>query len=171
MRILLPDHYLRSQVIMPSVPVQRSGFAGRTVIAGHPDLGLIQQELGYLVFSLLARTDSAFPFVLREASGNILRFTNRHDEDVVLEVDGVTSQPVRLRYLLHQIRGVRRAIVTEIRDFRPVGALRLPHRLSLYYSALDSPRAASTQLSAPTEEFLFETIEINPPLTPADFKK
>jgi hypothetical protein len=173
-QIILPEHYLllsaeRSTAptappVAPAAWPMRQGFVGDTPI-GSSSIRRAKEEFGYLVLCLLLRTDSAFSFQLQGLSDNSLRFSSAGGDVVFMDLNPVSHLPrlVRFETDVYTPRGERtgeRVIKRiEISDYRPVGRLRLAHKLVEFHG--ERPNPITRQL---------ERIELNPRLNLADFK-
>jgi hypothetical protein len=171
-RILLPDRFVvRSEPAGPAAPdaplspaARRWGIVGDAAI-GETVVARSQEHLGYLILGLLLRTDTIHRFELADASANALRFRNPAGNDVHVELDPATGLPTRIRFQYELRRtngdpsGERVEKRYDLNDYRPVGKLRLAHQV--VETIGDRPNPLT---------YTFARIEVNPPLTAADFK-
>jgi hypothetical protein len=164
--LLLPDHYLReTEFVSLPFPGNRLGFAGQRALGGSADIEPHREAFGYLVLALLMETEAAFPFALRGVEGDTLEFKDPYGIDVLVDLDPAAGLPRRIRYetrvraLGGALTGKRLAVESEVADYKRVGNVLVPHRLTTFRSgALNS-------------ELRFDLIEVNPPLTAADFRR
>ena len=175
-RILFPDKYVETTTY-ESGTKNRVGFNGADPVPGlgpgkapspvWPQfLSSRQGEFARLALALLLRIDAGSRLILRESIGadSTLEFNGLGNSPVYVDLDKATHLPSRLRYQLQDSMadgtemGAVSSWTTNIEDWRDVGGLKMPHHLS-------NLRAGKLY-----SEFLFKTIEINPPLTAADFK-
>jgi hypothetical protein len=168
-RFLLPDHYVRITTSQTGYQ-RRFGFAGSKVIGGSERLAAStlqfrKEDLGRLLFWIFLRTDSGYPMTLRGASGTTLRFHEPDGTEVRLDLDPATHLPTRVAFSKRAqatsptLAGKRFATVIEIGEYRQLGRLRLPHKLTEHEDG---------QFRRETE---FVSMEINPPLTADSFVK
>jgi hypothetical protein len=164
MRAMFPDSYLVAAASMSQAfgpPNRRWGFNGPDDPRASPTSRAI---LGHLMLALLLRMDTVFPFVLKGATGQTITFADPYGDELLMDLDSATNLPARIRYVE----------VIRDRDAQPTGQAR-PRRVELgnYASVgrLRLPRSRTTfQDEILLQERRFEVIEINPTLTPADFK-
>jgi hypothetical protein len=162
--VVLPDHFLVvTQRLSAQLPdaTNRWGFAGAADLRASPSS---RATLGHLMLAMLLKTDTLFPFVLRDARGDRLSFSDPYGDEVFVDLDPKTSVPQRIRYddvirnKEGQPTGQRRPRRIELGGYAPVGRLRLPHTRTTY------------QGETLLQERQFESIEINPTLNPTDFR-
>ncbi len=175
-QILFPDKYVETTTYESSTK-NRVGFNGSEPVPGLKPgqapspmwpvfLNSRQGEFARLALALLLRTDTSGRLILGNgAAVNLaLEFSGLGDSPTYVDLDKATHLPSRLRYQLREFLSDGTAMGTEstwtmsVEDWRDVSNLKMPHRLSSF-------RAGKLY-----SEFLFKSIEINPPLTAADFK-
>jgi len=165
MRALLPDNYVRSRTFLGHIV--QNGFRGRALINEHDGpgmLGVLQDEFAQLMLLLLLRMDTGTPLTLRASnSSTTLEFSGDGGFPIFVDLDKTSHLPCRLRKQeqIH-IAGALGPIVNlimSVDDWRDVKGLRLPHHLSYMEGG------------TLTYDIRFQSIEINPPLAPADFKE
>jgi hypothetical protein len=174
-RILFPDYYLtlRQDTAGSSASAphtiqftspRRWGFARNTLI-GRGNVQQAREKFGYFVLGLLLRTDSSFPFAIRAATGTALQFANPNGVEVFVDIDPATQLPRQIRFNEDlrlpngELAGERAPRRIELADYKQVGRVRLPH-LSIEFTG-DRPNPLTRRISK---------IDLNPKLTPADFK-
>jgi hypothetical protein len=171
-RMLPPAHYLRIRRRTNAPVVQRTGYAGdvllnQTVLPGSQEGGwtgpdAMQAERAAharLMLLMLARTDTALALTAR-AAGSGVRVTGSGEFDATLDLDPKTRLPVALRFQVRMVAtGEMREHTTSIDLRRTVDAISFPVRMTT--------QAAGKVL----ERIALERIEVNPPLTPADFAR
>lgn len=168
-RILLPDHFLYERLLRFRLGEGRSrgGFAGNKPL-GSADINQERRLFGYnYALPLFLGVDTAFPFSLREVAGDTLSFRDPDNAEVLLDLDPDTQLPSRVRYKMG-MQGEQRDIVTQIGDYRHIPGFRslvLPYKLVQYAKSPSKPEGGLVMV----QETIFETIEVNVPLTPKDF--
>ncbi|MGA2259919.1 MAG: hypothetical protein ABSH28_00630 [Acidobacteriota bacterium] len=177
MRMLFPDHFVRIWgAILPGGKPARSGFSGKdSVPAREPgkaptptwqqSLDAERAHFGRLMLILLLRTDGAAPATVRAAAGSesTLEVSGLGPFPGYLELDKTTHLPSRLRYQMEMrtASGPTGEISNQIMnadDWRDIGGIKLPHHLTI---------ARDGKIY---EDYRFQTIQVNPSLTAADFK-
>lgn len=166
-RILRPDHALWT-LALPDVPGVGSvwGFAGPRFVGGGNRLRWrYHEQYGYLMLTMLLQSDKPFPFVLNGVVDNTLRFLDPNGVEVLVDVDRSSHLPNRMTFdALERTNegaptGRRLPTRVELADFRSVGRFRLPHVMKTF----------ETDKLVLDERVI--RLEINPPLTPADFNR
>jgi hypothetical protein len=162
LRVLLPDHFLEATTYLTgTVHVNRWGFAGG---ADQRASASSRAVFGHLMLAMLLKTDTLFPFALKDMAGDVLRFVDPYGVDVFVELHPTSHLPQRVRYdevvrdRDGQPTGQTRPRRVELGGYAPVGRLHLAHSRTTY------------QGDTLLQERRVEAIEINPKLTPADFK-
>jgi hypothetical protein len=170
--LLLPDHYLLIERRTDGAVERFSGFAGstpiyRTVINGQvgtwsgPEaMAGEQAQFARLMILLLLRTDSALALTPKAESSSKIRFTGADGFDATVDIAADTGRPISLAHTV-RIHGSDevRTYVTRVDERRTVDGVSLPVRMT------------TTALGKIFSKVTYDTIEINPRLTPADFTK
>lgn len=173
-RVILPDRFLQTvEVQIGSQPAQQSffGFSGPELLCNcykRPEaLDVYRQTFAELMLLLLLRTDTVMPLTLRNGpvSGATLELTGGKDVHGYLDLDPTTHLPQRLRFRrpdrtrILELTGTVSDVVVSVDDYKTVGGIRLPSHLS---------EKVNGELFTDTR---YATIQINPPLTAAEFRK
>lgn len=165
-RVLLPDHYLKTSVNTRVGLTRTMGLAGGEPISKiHGPVEWQREHLGRLMLWVFLRTDSIYPITFRRAGGDVLHFAEPDGEGVAVTLDAATRLPRHIEFVLRvqatagPAAGMRRKATIELSDYRDVAGLRLPHKLTEYEDGRFH------------RETIFESIVVNPPLTPAQFKR
>jgi len=178
MHMLFPDHFVSvwGPGSLPIFKPTRSGFSGKDPVpalvpgkapapAWQESLEMQRAHLGRLMLILLLRTNGASPATLRVASGSesTLEVLGLGPFPGYLELDKVTHFPLHLRYQLKMRTasgptGEISKNIISADDWRDVGGIKLPYHLTM------------TRDGQIQKDYRFRTIQVNPPLTAADFR-
>lgn len=173
LKVLLPDHYLRTQAtIRPDgqMPPFSRGFAGSTPIGAVNVANVSRVDSARLMLILVLNTNTAFPLKLRSVLGpsGELQFDGPHNLYFALTLDPETKLPTSVRTpvrapLPDGLPGpeVLREVVTSVESRRTVEGVNVPVHLVVKNLADSSV----------LEEFRFAEVRINPPLARGDFKR
>jgi len=179
-RVLLPDNYFK-MTLSGGYP-WRTGFSGKDLIyeidvpGDHKVASFVspemideyRTELARLMLLMLLRTDTVLPAKLHDSSESSTRleFNGVGEFPVIVNLDAMSHLPKSLNY---QVRihtkmsgpptGESINAVMTVDDWREVNGLQLPHHL------------LETSGGSIRYDIHFQSIEINPPLKPSDFKK
>jgi hypothetical protein len=182
-KALLPDHYLRiaSRTSEGPAMVRRAGFSGATLLNRIERPGAVQgsaaqapgwdpllserQTFARLMLLVALRTDTPFPLALRPqgSSDATLEFTGRDGFTVHVDLDPRTRVPLRLRQQIAaramdgRLTGDTRDFVMEASDRREISGVRLPFLIS-------------SRSGPGGEEIRLDSVRLNTPLRPEDFK-
>ena len=174
-QILFPDKYVETTTY-ESGTRNRVGFNGADPVPGRPGkaqssmwpqlLNSRRGEFARLVLALLLQTDTGNRLTLGNNAGadSTLEFRGLGNFSIYVDLDKATHLPTRLRYQLQEFMadgtstGAVSSWIMNIEDWQEVNGLKMPHHLS-------NLRAGKLY-----SEFLFNSIELNPPLTATDFK-
>jgi hypothetical protein len=181
-RVLLPAHYLR--IVQDASSESRFGFAGGELLNGiralkpgdsfgatygPEQIGLERAWLARFLLGMLAQTTAVIRMDVRRSSTASVEVTGAGEFAAILDFDEATRLPLRVRHhgpvRFPQPGSVappppqQAEIVWTFQDRRPVGGLRLAHRI------------VRTARDVTLEEMSFDTIRVNPPLTAKDFQK
>ncbi|MDQ3068928.1 MAG: hypothetical protein M3R55_04270 [Acidobacteriota bacterium] len=170
---VLPDRYVMAAT-RRSGSGRRQGFAGAVLIdqlTGRPPakdnpaaLAWQRRSFGELMLLVLLRTDTAFSLrASATADGRSIRFTGP-EFDAVMDLHPESRLPLRLRYGVTMRgpggpTGETRDNEVQLLDWKPVGGLRLPHRLR------------TAQNGRMVSEKIFSSIELNPMIDPKVFQR
>jgi len=180
-RILLPDDYVRIE--NHDWYETRSGFAGSELLNaakalkpgstfgasyGPEQINIERAVFARLMLGMLAQTPM-IPMTLRQTSAATAEVSGPDGFSAFLDFDALTHLPTRLRHTgpVHfpqpgstmPSAPQQAEIVWTFGDRRDVNGLKLPHHI------------VRTSRDVTLEEMLFETVRVNPPLSPNDFKK
>lgn len=153
-RVLLPDHFQVATELLTPVAMSMTpwGFAGTG-----PASDIARSTFGYLLLALLLKTDTVVPFTLQGLEGDTLVFSGP-EGPVFVDLDRETQLPRGVRYeSIVDGTGERRSTRIELGEFATIERVRIPRSWKVYRGDLL------------LQDRRFETIEINPALTPADF--
>lgn len=160
-RMAFPDRFLYIHAgPLQGRPPLRGGFTGRQSLIAGMDVRGGQQMMGHLLFALLLISTTAFPVTLTGVEGDTLVFQDRDRSRIFIDLEPGTNLPRRMRFTARDFQqGGKRERIQEIKDFRRVGDLLLPHQLINADAAI---RGLGVGL-------YFDSFEINPTFTDADF--
>jgi hypothetical protein len=170
--VLMPGHYLSIEQIADGMAERYTGLAGPTLLNGMMLQGQFKpwegaeamsdarSRFARLMLLLLLRTDTSFPLTPKAASSSSLQFTGADGFEATIDLAPDTGRPISLSYNVRMHgTGEMRTYVTKIDERRTFDGISLPVRMT------------TTALGKTFGRTTYETIEINPRLTQADFTK
>jgi hypothetical protein len=169
---LWPDHYVRTRItVFPdgrTGPPFRSGIAGTVSVGGTMAANIERLDFARWMLLFLLRTDTVVPLTLRPNLNQHgeLQFNGPHNLECSIALDAVTRAPVSLRMPVKRPQSdgfpsseTIREIVISVVSRRSIDGIKVPEHLVI--------KDAAQKI---LEQYRFGTIEINPPLTSADFR-
>lgn len=172
---LWPEFYLRTRTtVLPDgremSPI-KTGFAAGTNLGGTVGANVDRLDFARWMLLFLLRTDTAVPLKLRPTLNQHgeLQFDGPHNLHCAIALDPTTHVPSGLRMPVKRPEPdgfpgseTIREIIFSVVSAREVDGIRLPDHV-VVKDVADPQRIL--------EQYRFRNIDINPPLTPGDFKR
>ncbi|MEX2661281.1 MAG: hypothetical protein WD227_05095 [Vicinamibacterales bacterium] len=160
-RVLLPDYYHATWARGRGSPMVLA-FHGEKSLNGNR-VDLERQNFVRLALALFLRLDTAIPLKLDERvlGAATLKVTGAGGFAAFLDLDPKSHLPLRLRHTIVMKNGPdagkARELTWVLEDRRMIQGLSVPHRIVMSHADVHD------------ETHRFQSISINPPLTPSDF--